>query len=72
MDSKLFPMLVASQTSENKLTRLASLAMKAGLRGLVCSPLEIVALRQILRKKSNSLHPEFEPAKKKRMIKNGR
>jgi orotidine-5'-phosphate decarboxylase len=28
--------------------RLASLAVKAGLRGLVCSPLEIVMLRQIL------------------------
>lgn len=28
--------------------RLASLAVKAGLRGLVCSPLEIVGLRQIL------------------------
>ncbi len=28
--------------------RLASLAASAGLRGLVCSPLEIVALRQLL------------------------
>jgi orotidine-5'-phosphate decarboxylase len=28
--------------------RLASLAVKAGLRGLVCSPLEIATLRQIL------------------------
>ena len=28
--------------------RLASLAMRAGLRGLVCSPLEVVGLRQIL------------------------
>jgi len=28
--------------------RLAGLAVKAGLRGLVCSPLEIVALRKIL------------------------
>jgi len=28
--------------------RLAALAVKAGLRGLVCSPLEIVGLRQIL------------------------
>lgn len=28
--------------------RLASLAVKAGLRGLVCSPLEIIALRQTI------------------------
>ena len=28
--------------------RLAALAVKAGLRGLVCSPLELVGLRQIL------------------------
>jgi len=28
--------------------RLADLAVKAGLRGLVCSPLEIAALRQVL------------------------
>jgi orotidine-5'-phosphate decarboxylase len=28
--------------------RLATLAVKAGLRGLVCSPLEITALRQML------------------------
>jgi len=28
--------------------RLANLAVKAGLRGLVCSPLEIADLRQIL------------------------
>ena len=28
--------------------RLASLAVQAGLRGLVCSPLEIAALRQLL------------------------
>lgn len=28
--------------------RLAALAVKAGLRGLVCSPLEVVALRQLL------------------------
>jgi len=28
--------------------RLANFAVKAGLRGLVCSPLEIVALRKIL------------------------
>lgn len=32
----------------HQVERLAALAVKAGLRGLVCSPLEIVALRQSL------------------------
>lgn len=32
----------------HQVERLASLAVKSGLRGLVCSPLEIVALRRIL------------------------
>ncbi len=33
---------------ETQVLRLARLAVASGLRGLVCSPLEIVALRQIL------------------------
>ena len=33
---------------EEQVLRLAQLAVKAGLRGLVCSPLEIVALRKVL------------------------
>jgi orotidine-5'-phosphate decarboxylase len=37
--------------------RLAGLAMRAGLRGLVCSPLEIVALRQSLPEKIQLVTP---------------
>jgi orotidine-5'-phosphate decarboxylase len=34
--------------TEKQVLRLAQLAIKSGLRGLVCSPLEIVTLRKIL------------------------
>ena len=34
--------------TENQVLRLARLAVQSGLRGLVCSPLEIVALRKTL------------------------
>jgi len=34
--------------TEKQVTRLAQLAVNSGLRGLVCSPLELVALRKIL------------------------
>jgi len=34
--------------TEKHVIRLAQLAVKSGLRGLVCSPLELVALRQVL------------------------
>ncbi len=34
--------------TEKQVLRLAQLAVKSGLRGLVCSPLEIMALRKVL------------------------
>jgi orotidine-5'-phosphate decarboxylase len=42
--------------------RLAMLAVKAGLRGLVCSPLEIVALRQILPSETQLVTPGIRAA----------
>jgi orotidine-5'-phosphate decarboxylase len=42
--------------------RLASLAVKAGLRGLVCSPLEIAWLRQILPADLQLATPGIRPA----------
>ena len=42
--------------------RLATLAAKAGLRGLVCSPLEIAALRQIIPAGMQLVTPGIRPA----------
>lgn len=41
----------------HQVERLAQLAMAAGLRGLVCSPLELVALRQWLPEKTQLVTP---------------
>ena len=48
MDSKNLSEIGAQANMGQQVERLANLAVKAGLRGLVCSPLEIVALRRIL------------------------
>ena len=48
MDSNNLSEVGAHANVGQQVERLASLAVKAGLRGLVCSPLEIAALRQIL------------------------
>ena len=45
----------------HQVERLASLAAKAGLRGLVCSPLEIAGLRQILPANMQLATPGIRP-----------
>jgi orotidine-5'-phosphate decarboxylase len=48
MDSRSLAEVGCESEVERQVERLAALAMRAGLRGLVCSPLEIKALRRIL------------------------
>lgn len=49
-------------TPAQQVERLASLAAKAGLRGLVCSPLEIARLREILPASVQLVTPGIRPA----------
>jgi len=46
----------------HQVERLASLAANAGLRGLVCSPLEIAGLRQIIPTDMQLITPGIRPA----------
>lgn len=48
MDSRTLNEIGSNANVGAQVERLAGLAAKAGLKGLVCSPLEIVALRQLL------------------------
>ncbi len=48
MDSNTLSEVAGEANVEKQVERLAKLAVKAGLRGLVCSPLEIGALRKVL------------------------
>jgi len=48
MDSNELAEIGSEANVGKQVERLATLAVKSGLRGLVCSPLEIVLLRQIL------------------------
>ncbi len=48
MNSNTLDEVGAQPNVGHQVERLAALAVKAGLRGLVCSPLEIAALRQVL------------------------
>jgi len=48
MDANTLGEIGSDTNVGRQVERLANLAMKAGLRGLVCSPLEIAGLRQVL------------------------
>jgi orotidine-5'-phosphate decarboxylase len=48
MDAQTLAEVGCEANVGRQVERLATLALRAGLRGLVCSPLEIAALRQIL------------------------
>ena len=48
MDAATLEEIGLTTNIAKQVERLAELAIKAGLRGLVCSPLEIAALRQLL------------------------
>lgn len=48
MDSRALSEIGCESNVGRQVERLAGLAMQAGLRGLVCSPLELTALRQLL------------------------
>jgi len=50
----------------HQVERLASLAIRAGLRGLVCSPLEIAGLRQIIPTDIQLITPGIRPADEKK------
>jgi orotidine-5'-phosphate decarboxylase len=57
MDGNALSELGIEPNVGKQVERLASLAVKSGLRGLVCSPLEIAQLRQILPKEVQLVTP---------------
>src|SRR6266536_509697 len=50
----------------HQVERLASLAVRAGLRGLVCSPLEVAGLRSMIPAEIQLVTPGIRPADQKR------
>lgn len=57
MDTNSLAEIGCGQNVAKQVERLASLAIQAGLRGLVCSPLEIAGLRQVLPEKIQLITP---------------
>jgi orotidine-5'-phosphate decarboxylase len=65
MDSNNLGEIGAPANVAQQVTRLANLAVNAGLRGLVCSPLEIAALRQVLPSGIQLVTPGIRPSGEK-------
>jgi orotidine-5'-phosphate decarboxylase len=65
MDSNTLAEVGAQANVGHQVERLAELAARAGLRGLVCSPLEITALRQLLPDKLQLVTPGIRTGKEK-------
>ena len=57
LDSNALSEIGYQANAAHQVERLATLAEKSGLRGLVCSPLEVVGLRQLLSAKMQLVTP---------------
>ena len=62
LDSNELSEIGFQANAARQVERLAALAVKAGLRGLVCSPLEVVALRQMLPSRIKLVTPGIRAA----------
>jgi len=65
MDSNALGEVGAESNVGRQVERLATLAVRAGLRGLVCSPLEIAALRQMLPEQVQLVSPGIRAGSEK-------
>ena len=65
MDSNTLSEVGAQANVGHQVERLAELAVRAGLRGLICSPLEITLLRQMLPDKIQLVTPGIRTGKEK-------
>jgi len=61
MDNENLAEIGVAANIGQQVERLAMLAARSGLRGLVCSPLEIAALRQIIPSKMQLVTPGIRP-----------
>jgi len=72
LDSNELAEIGMAPNVEHQVERLSLMAVKAGLRGVVCSPLEIAGLRQILPADTQLVTPGIRPSTRTRTIKSDR